>query len=167
MTPKAKGVGGLFWNAKKAVRATSQIKADKVGVNVDAIASSLEGYQVQLLKDISLFNHLYDMNTEYFKELDHVYPGRRKAAGRGAPHHAGGLKARAAQSGDAMDAQRANDMAANCDRFEKSCMTLAHPSGGAADGPRRSAFCKTMTVCWWSASRARCQHAAAVEETRS
>ena len=34
------------------------------------------------------------------------------------------LKARAAQSGDAMDAQRANDMAANCDRFEKKLHDL-------------------------------------------
>ena len=38
---KPKGIGGLFWNAKKAV-SDMQTKYDKVEVNVDAIASSLE-----------------------------------------------------------------------------------------------------------------------------
>ena len=65
---KPKGLGGLFWNAKKAV-SDMQTKYDKVEVNVDAIASSLEGYQVQLLKDISIFNHLYEINTVYLMEL--------------------------------------------------------------------------------------------------
>ena len=132
---KPKGLGGLFWNAKKAV-SDMQTKYDKVEVNVDAIASSLEGYQVQLLKDISLFNHLYDMNTEYFKELTMYILAGEKRLAEVRRTTLEELKARAAQSGDAMDAQRANDMAANCDRFEKeAARPQAHPSGGAADGP--------------------------------
>ena len=120
---KPKGLGGLFWNAKKAV-SDMQTKYDKVEVNVDAIASSLEGYQVQLLKDISLFNHLYDMNTEYFKELTRYILAGEKRLAEVRRTTLEELKARAAQSGDAMDAQRANDMAANCDRFEKKLHDL-------------------------------------------
>ena len=120
---KPKGLGGLFWNAKKAV-SDMQTKYDKVEVNVDAIASSLEGYQVQLLKDISLFNHLYDMNTEYFKELTMYILAGEKRLAEVRRTTLEDLKARAAQSGDAMDAQRANDMAANCDRFEKKLHDL-------------------------------------------
>ncbi len=120
---KPKGLGGLFWNAKKAV-SDMQTKYDKVEVNVDAIASSLEGYQVQLLKDISLFNHLYDMNTEYFKELTMYILAGEKRLAEVRCTTLEELKARAAQSGDAMDAQRANDMAANCDRFEKKLHDL-------------------------------------------
>ena len=120
---KPKGIGGLFWNAKKAV-SDMQTKYDKVVVNVDAIASSLEGYQVQLLKDISLFNHLYDMNTEYFKELTMYILAGEKRLAEVRRTTLEELKARAAQSGDAMDAQRANDMAANCDRFEKKLHDL-------------------------------------------
>lgn len=120
---KPKGIGGLFWNAKKAV-SEMQTKYDKVEVNVDAIASSLEGYQVQLLKDISLFNHLYDMNTEYFKELTMYILAGEKRLAEVRRTTLEELKARAAQSGDAMDAQRANDMAANCDRFEKKLHDL-------------------------------------------
>ena len=120
---KPKGIGGLFWNAKKAV-SDMQTKYDNVEVNVDAIASSLEGYQVQLLKDISLFNHLYDMNTEYFKELTMYILAGEKRLAEVRRTTLEELKARAAQSGDAMDAQRANDMAANCDRFEKKLHDL-------------------------------------------
>lgn len=120
---KPKGLGGLFWNAKKAV-SDMQTKYDKVEVNVDAIASSLEGYQVQLLKDISLFNHLYDMNTEYFKELTMYILAGEKRLAEVRRTTLEELKARAAQSGDAMDAQRANDIAANCDRFEKKLHDL-------------------------------------------
>ena len=120
---KPKGLGGLFWNAKKAV-SDMQTKYDKVEVNVDAIASSLEGYQVQLLKDISLFNHLYDMNTEYFKELTMYILAGEKRLAEVRRTTLEELKARAAQSGDAMDAQRANDTAANCDRFEKKLHDL-------------------------------------------
>ena len=120
---KPKGLGGLFWNAKKAV-SDMQTKYDKVEVNVDAIASSLEGYQVQLLKDISLFNHLYDMHTEYFKEMTMYILAGEKRLAEVRRTTLEELKARAAQSGDAMDAQRANDMAANCDRFEKKLHDL-------------------------------------------
>ncbi len=120
---KPKGLGGLFWNAKKAV-ADMKTKYDKVEVNVDTIASSLEGYQVQLLKDVSMFNHLYDMNTQYFKELTmYIVAGEEKLKEvRGTTLQE--LREKAAQSGDAMDAQRANDMAANCERFEKKLHDL-------------------------------------------
>lgn len=152
---KPKGLGGLFWNAKKAV-SDMQTKYDKVEVNVDAIASSLEGYQVQLLKDISLFNHLYDMNTEYFKELTMYILAGEKRLAEVRRTTLEELKARAAQSGDAMDAQRANDMAANCDRFEKKLHDLKLTRQVALQMAPQIRLLQTMTACWWSASRARC-----------
>ena len=120
---KPKGLGGLFWNAKKAV-SDMQTKYDKVEVNVDAIASSLEGYQVQLLKDISLFNHLYDMNTEYFKELTmYILAGKKRLAEvRSTELEA--LRKKAEQSGLAEDAQAYNDLVNLCNRFEKKLHDL-------------------------------------------
>ncbi|MEG2718058.1 MAG: toxic anion resistance protein [Clostridia bacterium] len=120
---KPKGLSGLFWNAKKAV-SDMQTKYDKVEVNVDTIATSLEGYQVQLLKDVSMFNHLYDMNTQYFKELTmYILAGEKKLAEVRATSLQE-MKNKAVASGDAMDAQHANDLAANCDRFEKKLHDL-------------------------------------------
>ena len=118
-----KGLGRLFWNAKKAV-SDMKDRYDEVEVNVDEIATALEKHQVQLLKDVAMFNHLYDMNNEYFKELTmYIIAGEKKLAEvRGTALQE--LKEKAAQSGDAMDAQKANDLAANCDRFEKKIHDL-------------------------------------------
>ena len=120
---KPGGIKGLFWNARKAVEEMKN-KYEKVEVNVDSISTSLEQYQVQLLKDVSMFNHLYDMNTQYFKELTmYIIAGAKKLEEvRATTLQA--LKAKAVQSGDAMDAQRANDLAAACDRFEKKLHDL-------------------------------------------
>ena len=71
-----------------------------------------------------MFNKLYDMNTQYFKELTmYILAGERRLAQvrQGTLQE---LLSKAAQTGDAMDAQRANDMAANCDRFEKKLHDL-------------------------------------------
>ncbi len=120
---KPKGIGGLFWNAKKAV-SDMQTKYEKVEVNVDTISTSLENYQVQLLKDVSMFNHLYDMNTQYFKELTMYILAGEKKLKEVRETTLEEFKAKAAETGDAMDAQRANDLAANCDRFEKKLHDL-------------------------------------------
>ncbi len=120
---KPKGIAGLFWNAKKAV-SDMTAKYDEVEANVETIASALESHQVQLLKDVAMFNRLYDMNTQYFKELTmYIIAGEKKLAEVRATLLKE-LKDKAAASGDAMDAQRANDLAANCDRFEKKLHDL-------------------------------------------
>ena len=120
---KPKGIGGLFWNAKKAI-SDMQTKYDKVEVNVDAISTALENHQVQLLKDVSMFNRLYDMNTQYFKELTMYIIAGEKKLEQVRSTSLKELQEKAAASGDAMDAQRANDLAANCDRFEKKLHDL-------------------------------------------
>ena len=120
---KPKGLGGLFWNAKKAISDMTS-KYDEVAANVDTISTALESHQIQLLKDVAMFNRLYDMNTQYFKELTmYIVAGEKKLA----EVRATTLKElmdKAKASGDAMDAQRANDLAANCDRFEKKLHDL-------------------------------------------
>ena len=120
---KPAGIKGLFWNAQKAFDEMKN-KYDKVEVNVDTISTSLENYQVQLLKDVSMFNHLYDMNTQYFKELTMYIIAGTKKLNEVRSTTLQELKNKAQQSGDAMDAQRANDLAAACDRFEKKLHDL-------------------------------------------
>ncbi len=118
-----KGLKKLF---KSAGRQIEMLKAryEKVGVNVESIAGSLEKYQVQLLKDVAMFNHLYDQNTLYFKELTmYIMAGDEKLATVRSTELKE-LMDKASQTGDAMDAQRANDLAAMCDRFEKKLHDL-------------------------------------------
>lgn len=120
---KPKGLGGLFWNAKKAI-GDMTAKYDEVEANVNAIATSLESHQIQLLKDVAMFNRLYDMNTQYFKELTMYIVAGEKKLEQIRSTTLQELKQKALASGDAMDAQRANDLAANCDRFEKKLHDL-------------------------------------------
>jgi uncharacterized protein YaaN involved in tellurite resistance len=91
---------------------------------VDVVASTLEGNQRMLLKDISMLNHLYEMNTQYFKELTmYIVAGEKKLkeVREGLLQE---LSEKAKASGDTMDAQRVNDLATACDRFEKKLHDL-------------------------------------------
>ncbi len=118
-----KGIARLFRGARRNI---SEIKSkyDKVEVNVDSIATSLENYQVTLLKDVSMFNHLYDMNTSYFRELTMYIAAGEEKLNEVRTTTLQQLKDKATQSGDSMDAQRANDLSTNCDRFEKKLHDL-------------------------------------------
>ena len=122
-TEEPKGLKKLFFNAKQQL-ATVQAKYDDVSANVDKITENLEAHQVQLLKDVAMFNHLYDMNTTYFHELTmYIVAGEERLAEVRATTLQE-LKDAAERSGDAMDAQKANDLAAQCDQFEKKLYDL-------------------------------------------
>lgn len=118
-----KGLRKLFWNAKQQLT-TLQAKYEDVSANVSVISSSLENHQVQLLKDVAMFNRLYDMNLTYFHELTmYIVAGEERLAQVRATDLQA-LRDKATASGDAMDAQNANDLAAQCDRFEKKLHDL-------------------------------------------
>ena len=122
-TAKPTGLKGLFYNAKNHI-ATIQAKYEGVSANVETIASSLEQHQVQLLKDVAMFNKLYDMNLEYFHELTLYIVAGEKRLQEVRETSLKQLQEKAAASGDTMDAQKANDLSAQCDRFEKKLYDL-------------------------------------------
>ena len=118
-----KGLRKLFAKAEDKVE-RMKARYTKVSGNVENIANSLEDYQAQLLKDVAMFDRLYDQNSDYFRQLTlYIIAGEEKLQ----RVREGELKAlldAAAKSGDAMDAQKANDLAAQCDRFEKKLHDL-------------------------------------------
>ena len=118
-----KGLARLFAKGEDKI---TRMKArySKVSANVDSIAGSLEGYQTQLLKDVAMFDRLYDQNSDYFHQLTlYIIAGDKKLEQVRATELKE-LQEKAAKSGDAMDAQKANDLAAQCDRFEKKLYDL-------------------------------------------
>lgn len=118
-----KGLRKLFSNANTRMEGM-KARYTKVSGNVENIASSLEQYQVQLLKDVAMFNRLYDQNSDYFRQLTlYIIAGEEKLE-QVRNGELKGLMAKAEASGDAMDAQKANDLAAQCDRFEKKLHDL-------------------------------------------
>ena len=118
---------GLFGKLfAKPVDKLERMKASyaKVSVNVESIAGSLEGYQTQLLKDVAMFDRLYDVNNNYFHELTLYIIAGDKYLAQVRSKDLKELQEIARKSGDAMDAQKANDLAAQCDRFEKKLHDL-------------------------------------------
>ena len=113
-----KGLFGLF---KKAGNKLESMKAEysKVESNVDRISRELEQHQVVLMKDVAMFDQMYELNLKYYKELTmYILAGKKKLeAVRNTELPA--LKAKAEQTGAQEDAQRYNDTAQMCDRFEK------------------------------------------------
>ena len=120
---KPTGLKGLFYNAK-AHLSTVQAKYDDVAANVETIAASLEQHQVQLLKDVAMFNKMYEMNLEYFHELTMYIVAGEKRLQEVRDTDLKALQDAAKASGDPMDAQKAQDLAAMCDRFEKKLYDL-------------------------------------------
>ena len=118
-----KGLKKLFSNAESRIQRMTA-SYNKVSNNVENIANSLESYQAQLLKDVAMFDRLYDQNSSYFRQLTlYIIAGDEKLQ----QIRGGQLKeltAKAEASGDALDAQLANDLAAQCDRFEKKLHDL-------------------------------------------
>ena len=120
---KPKGIKSLFFGAKQQI-ASIQAKYEDVSKNVEGIAGNLENHQVQLLKDVAMFNKLYDMNLQYFHELTMYIVAGEQRLQEVRDTDLKRLQDMAAASGDAMDAQKANDLAAQCDRFEKKLHDL-------------------------------------------
>lgn len=97
---------------------------DKVEVSVDKIATELENHQVQLLKDISIMDKLYQVNLTNFKELTLYIIAGKKALDSAKTTKLKELAEKAHTSGLPEDAQAANDFAQLCDRFEKKLHDL-------------------------------------------
>ena len=117
---------GLFGRFKKAGSKLETMKAQyaKVESNVDKIARELEQHQVTLMKDVAMFDQMYELNLKYYKELTmYILAGKKKLADVQA-NELPVLRAKAEQSGGQEDAQRYNDMVQMCDRFEKKLHDL-------------------------------------------
>ena len=117
---------GLFGIFKKAGNKLESMKAEysKVESNVDRIARQLEQHQVVLMKDVAMFDQMYELNLKYYKELTmYILAGRKKLEAVRATELPA-LKAKAEQTGAQEDAQRYNDMSQMCERFEKKLHDL-------------------------------------------
>ena len=118
-----KGLAKLFAGPKKSY---DRMMADysKTETNITRITTGLETQQRQLLKDIEVFDRMYENNYNYFKELSlYIIAGNEKVKEINSvtlPE----LKAKAEKSGNELDAQSYNDMANAANRFEKKLHDL-------------------------------------------
>ena len=120
--PKS-GFMGFF---QKKVNALDSMKASyaKAEVNVDKIINSLESHQIALMKDIAMLDQMYDLNTQYYKELTmYILAGKKRLIALRSQELAL-LEQKARTSNAQEDAQAYNDYTNLCNRFEKKIHDL-------------------------------------------
>ncbi|MDR1933411.1 MAG: toxic anion resistance protein [Spirochaetales bacterium] len=111
--------GKLFNRFKQFVA-----RYEKIEIQIDKIISSLDKARMDLLKDIGVFDMMFDRNKDYFKELEvYIAAGEMKVKELNTeviPQ----MKRQAEESDDPMVSQRANDMVQLTNRFEKKVHDL-------------------------------------------
>lgn len=126
LTPKRKGFLSKIPFLGSAVDEVEKFfaKYQKLSGDIESIVNELEYAKDQLMRDIIMFDHLYQKNGEYFQQLDmYIAAGKLKVQeiyGEVLPR----LKAKGEESNDAFDVQQYNDMAQLVNRFEKKLHDL-------------------------------------------
>lgn len=119
----SKGFKGLFRSTRRKI-ADMKVKYDKCEDSVNDIVAILEQHQITLLKDVSMFDELYEMNMSYFKELSmYIVAGKKKLEAERSTTLAK-LREHAKASGLPEDSQAANDFSEQCVRFERKLHDL-------------------------------------------
>lgn len=118
-----KGLSKIFSSVKKEID-TVIAKYSKIEKNIDTIEKGLDKSKIQLLKDISIFDEMYEKNLEYFKEISlYIIAGEKKLEelrNVTLPE----LKKKAEETGEQLDIQKVQDMEAQINRFEKKIYDL-------------------------------------------
>ncbi len=121
--PEKKGIAGLFQKKKNELEAM-KASYSKAEVNVEKIVRMLENHQVVLMKDIAMFDQMYDLNTKYYKELTMYILAGKKRLEYLRTNDLEQLRKKAEQTGAQEDAQAYNDFMNLCSRFEKKLHDL-------------------------------------------
>ena len=122
-TMNPKGIQGIFFNAKKQIDKLIA-KYSKVETNIDKIEKRLESEKIKMLKDITIFDTMYEKNLEYFNEISlYIIAGEKKLEELRnvvLPE----LQKKAEETGEQSDVQKVNDMVNTINRFEKKIYDL-------------------------------------------
>ncbi len=121
--PQKKGVLGLFQKAKRGI---DSIRANyaKAETNVNRIEKDLRGHQSVLMKDIDVYQQMYELNIQYYKELTMYIIAGKKALELAKIGKLQALKSKADETGMQEDVQCYSDFEDMCHRFEKKLSDL-------------------------------------------
>ena len=118
-----KGFFGFFKKAGNKMEAMKTQYA-KAEVNVDKICRELEQHQRVLMKDIAMFDKMYELNLKYYKELTMYIIAGKKRLAEVQSTQLEELRQKAERTGAQEDAQAYNDLSQMCNRFEKKLHDL-------------------------------------------
>lgn len=118
-----KGILGFFKKAGDQLQVL-RTKYASVEVNITRITNSLENHKIQLLKDISTMDKMYQMNLTYYKELTMYIVAGKARLKEALEAEAPALREKAQASGLPQDAQSSRDFEDMCNRFDKKIHDL-------------------------------------------
>lgn len=121
--PEKKGILGVFQKAKRGIDSirANYVKAES---NVDRIEKDLLRHREVLEQDISMYQQMYELNVQYYKELTMYIIAGKKALGHAKKTKLIELKSKAEQSDKQEDVQAYRDYEDLCHRFEKKLSDL-------------------------------------------
>lgn len=121
--PEKKGILGLFQRGKRTV---TSIRAGyaKAETNVNGVEKDLQKHQVVLTQDIAMYQQMYELNLEYYKQLTMYIIAGKKALAATKSGRLAELRAKAEATDRQEDAQAYRDFADQCGRFEKKLSAL-------------------------------------------
>lgn len=121
--PEKKGIFGLFQRGKRAVGSIMANYA-KAETNVDKVERDLQKHQVVLTQDISMYQQMYELNMEYYKQLTMYIIAGKKALQVARNGKLAELRQRAEATEKQEDVQAYRDFEDQCARFEKKLSDL-------------------------------------------
>lgn len=123
VAPQKKGLLGIF---QKGRQKTTYIIAnyESAEVNIKKIEKDLKRHQQVLTKDVYVFDQMYDMNLEFYKELTMYIIAGKKALEIARNTKLVELRNKAESTQDQLDIQLYRDYEDACKRFEKRIFDL-------------------------------------------
>ncbi len=97
---------------------------ETIELQIDKIEAELEKARTMLLKDIAMYDQLYQRNLDYFYELDAYILAGDEVIKEAREKTLPSLQAEAAESGDEMAPQLVSDFEDSLDRFERKVHDL-------------------------------------------
>jgi uncharacterized protein YaaN involved in tellurite resistance len=121
--PERKGILGVFQKAKRGV-GSARANYAKAENNVDRIEKDLRLHQNVLIQDVSMYQQMYELNVQYYKELTMYIIAGKKALDIAKDGKLQELKNKADQTNLQEDVQAYKDFEDLCYRFEKKIADL-------------------------------------------
>ena len=118
-----KGTFSIFRKGSDKLTAV-KTRYEKAEQHVNQVSKMLENHQVQLLKDVTVMDRMYELNLSYLKELSMYILAGKKKLGEIREKDLPQAVEKAQRSGLPEDTQAASDLANLCDRFEKKLHDL-------------------------------------------
>ena len=113
----------FFKNAKNKVEKLV-CRYEALKVQVDKIEAKLDSATMEMLKDIGMFDMMYEKNLEYFRNLNLYIAAGEEKMEELRTEELPRLRQEASSSGDPMAAQLVHDFEENVNRFEKKVHDL-------------------------------------------